>query len=72
MLKTFILICQLSIPHSECTTETARAVLQGPDSIICGIPQGLLAATAIRAQEGEYYLFRCEAEVREAPELVLP
>lgn len=62
MVQTLILICSLTLPRAECTVESARAVLQGPEVVICATvaPQALLASTALRARPGEYVIVKCE------------
>lgn len=64
MLKTLLLICAASLPHSECTPETARAVIQAPEQVICTgmAPQALLASTRLRAGDDEYVLIRCRRD----------
>jgi hypothetical protein len=61
MIKTLILICAATLQPADCTTDTARAVVEGPEVVVCGgiMPQALLAATAVRPRD-EYALVRCE------------
>lgn len=61
MMKTVILICALSMPRPECSTETAVSVVQGPGATHlaqCGfIAQAYVADTAMANYlDGEHYL----------------
>ena len=61
MMKSLILICALGLARPDCTTETAIAVVQGPDSgglAQCGfVSQAYLADTAMANYlDGEHYL----------------
>jgi hypothetical protein len=55
-----ILICSGEIPRSECTAETARAVISGrAETVICG--SGVLAglATVTGPDQSEYARIKC-------------
>lgn len=61
MMKSLILICALGLARPDCTTETAIAVVQGPDAggpAQCGfVGQAYLADTAMANYlDGEHYL----------------
>ena len=64
-MKTLILICALGLARADCSTETAVAVIQGPEAGMpgqCGLyGQAYLADTALRDYlDGEHYLkIRC-------------
>jgi hypothetical protein len=60
VIKTLILICAATLRPADCTTDTARAVVQGPEVVVCAgmAPQGLLAATAVRPRD-EYVKTTC-------------
>src|SRR3546814_5352721 len=35
MMKTLILVCSTLLPRGECTPDTARIVLNGPETVVC-------------------------------------
>lgn len=52
------LICSIAVPVSDCTRDTAVAVISLPS---CGLGgQGVVADTAIRPDEGHYLKTICE------------
>lgn len=61
MMKTLILICALGMARADCDSETAIAVVQGPDAgglAQCGfLGQAYLADTAMANYlDGEHYM----------------
>jgi hypothetical protein len=79
MMKTVILICAMSLPRPECSTETAISVVQGPEAgnlAQCGfVGQAYLADTALANYlDGEHYMkILCTAgdrlEVQTVPDM---
>ena len=67
MLKIMILVCASGIAQANCNTESAAAVIQGPDvpnAMMCGLHgQAYLADTALAAyvEDGHYLKLRCAA-----------
>jgi hypothetical protein len=66
MIKTLILLCATSLAPSECTEDTARAVLQGPEVVVCGMmPQAYLSQTILGQElleHEEYPKVTCKRE----------
>jgi hypothetical protein len=61
VIKTLILVCSTTLTHSECSSETATAVIQGPlvqSVMTCGLHgQAYLAETALeRYLDDAHYL----------------
>ena len=69
-MKTLLLICALSVAHSDCGVETAEVVVQGPESqslVVCGLHgQAYLAEGALAGylDGGHYLKIACAPEKR--------
>jgi hypothetical protein len=71
MMKTLILVCSTLLPRGECTPDTARIVLNGPETVVCvGMTQqAYIAETQLDGgvKAGEEYLKAvCERPQRQA------
>lgn len=64
MVKVLILVCALSVPRLDCQPDTARAVLQGPQSVnamTCMFRgQAYLAGSAIKVGREEWVKVLCQ------------
>jgi hypothetical protein len=64
MFKVLILVCSITLAPQDCKTDSAVAVIDGPDApneLMCGLNgQAYIATTAIaEKRDDEYFKVRC-------------